>query len=72
MVASRLLGGEMVSGEMVWWRDDRKPRFYRLRERVHVVHRPSNAAPKGTLDVHISRNYISNRCVLRVASTRRD
>ena len=29
-VASRLLGGEMVGGEMVWWRDDRKPRVYRL------------------------------------------
>ena len=73
-VASRLLGGDLVSGEMVssWWRDDRKPRFYRLRERVDVVQRPSNPAPKGALDVHISRNYILKRCVLSVASTRRD
>lgn len=61
-------GGEMVSS---WWRDDLKPRFYRLRERVHVVQRPSNSAPKGALDVHISRNYILNRCVLSFASTRR-
>ena len=26
MMACRLLGGEFVGGEMVWWRDDRKPR----------------------------------------------
>ena len=26
MVASRLLRGDFVGGEMVWWRDDRKPR----------------------------------------------
>jgi len=73
VVASWLLGGDLVSGEMVssWWRDDRKPRFYRLRERVHVVRRPSNPAPKGAPDVHISRNYILNRCVLSVP-VRRD
>ena len=53
-----------------WWRDDRKPRSYRLRERVHVVQRPSNSAPKGALDVRISRNYILNRCVSSFASTR--
>ena len=26
MVASRLLGDDLVGGEMVWCRDDRKPR----------------------------------------------
>ena len=24
-MASRLLGSDFVDGEMVWWRDDRKP-----------------------------------------------
>ena len=28
VVASRLLGGDFVGGEMVWWRDDCKLQFH--------------------------------------------
>ena len=28
MVASGLLGGDFVGGEIVWWQDDRRPQCY--------------------------------------------
>ena len=57
-LVAKWFGGEMTvnPGSTAW---------------VHVVQRPSNSAPKGTLNVHISRNYILDRCVLSVANTRR-